>query len=642
MPTAGLLPMPTSVATAKLPPVVKAGTSTSIPQLRRPTAATSADNTPRPAQLVIVPNAKVSERASTGRVQQPVPALAEPPSFSSRKPALARMSTRRIAAPLVLHSSNLHPKPGTPTHPFQAAAGPYPTPPPSATLTCTPGPPAASPTSPAAWSDSSSSLSSTDDVWESFSTHSLSSSLEHMCAGTSTHRAPHSESDEDPFYLDFEKACPLLLDHSLPGSSNLQHRASLVLVPPSDAPLSLVRERTADGTVYVKEINGADGRRWSLRVPESGLPGDMVRMLEELENLANDLRQTLPTIVVTQSTKSMENHPPVDIACVGETSRSPGLLHPPLSDADMQEEEAEVEEDGSRLPSTVKEKRKAHGTDDVLSDYRLDSGTVATAVSPAIALSEPSIECIYIPELASEFLSGSSMTPVTEPAPGYRSKPASVGPRKAFFSGLKQPAARASPFTSQLRTGKPPRLHVKPKPKPPLTSALPVFKHTGYLPRDSAASSGSSTKARAPADPSSYAHCSRTVGQAKAPIAMTAALASASVAAPPTGLPRPRGLLTRSPVAPLSASPRARPAGSPLSASPRARPAGSPLRSLFRRPATRSASKPPLYTPPTAPMMPRPLSYARGPTALTTEAAKLDPRRMPRLPSARDLLRKLR
>jgi hypothetical protein len=55
----------------------------------------------------------------------------------------------------------------------------------------------------------------------------------------------------------------------------------------------------------VQEICDAEGCRWSLRAPASGLPEDMVYMPEELEKLAVKLGQTLPKIVVTRSAESL-------------------------------------------------------------------------------------------------------------------------------------------------------------------------------------------------------------------------------------------------------------------------------------------------------------------------------------------------
>jgi hypothetical protein len=79
------------------------------------------------------------------------------------------------------------------------------------------------------------------------------------------------------------------------------------LPPPAPHRFSLLREHASEGTIFVQEICDAEGRRWSLRVPASGLPEDMVSMLEELEKLALELGQALPRIVVTCSAESLSS-----------------------------------------------------------------------------------------------------------------------------------------------------------------------------------------------------------------------------------------------------------------------------------------------------------------------------------------------
>jgi hypothetical protein len=63
--------------------------------------------------------------------------------------------------------------------------------------------------------------------------------------------------------------------------------------------------RASEEIVFVQEICDAEGRRWSLRVPASGLPEEVFHMLEELEKLAVELGQALPKIVVTCSAESL-------------------------------------------------------------------------------------------------------------------------------------------------------------------------------------------------------------------------------------------------------------------------------------------------------------------------------------------------
>ena len=100
----------------------------------------------------------------------------------------------------------------------------------------------------------------------------------------------------------------------------------------------------------MQEICDAEGRRWSLRVPTSGLPEYMVHMLEELEKLAIELGQALPKIVVTFSAESLSmNRMERDTAAVD----SSGLLHPPtVSD------ESSVGYDVRTEPSLAKEKSR--------------------------------------------------------------------------------------------------------------------------------------------------------------------------------------------------------------------------------------------------------------------------------------------
>jgi hypothetical protein len=79
-----------------------------------------------------------------------------------------------------------------------------------------------------------------------------------------------------------------------------------------------------------RKICDAEVRRWSLRVPASGLPEDMVHMLEEFEKLAVELGQALPKIVVMFSAESLSMN---RIARFAAAAHSPELLLPPQAPA---------------------------------------------------------------------------------------------------------------------------------------------------------------------------------------------------------------------------------------------------------------------------------------------------------------------
>jgi len=101
----------------------------------------------------------------------------------------------------------------------------------------------------------------------------------------------------------------------------------------------------------VQEICDAEGRRWSLRVPASGLPEDMVHMLEELEKLAVELGQALPKIVVTCSAESLSmKRMERDAAAVNSSK----LLRPPPAVGD----ESSVGYDAGTGLSLAKEKNR--------------------------------------------------------------------------------------------------------------------------------------------------------------------------------------------------------------------------------------------------------------------------------------------
>ncbi|KAH9044994.1 hypothetical protein EDB83DRAFT_1566679 [Lactarius deliciosus] len=232
----------------------------------------------------------------------------------------------------------------------------------------------------------------------------------------SRRRSPPTDSeDEDPFHFDNILSSPPSKRDDSPRrtlSSSLFRRASIVPVDPSAAPaphrFSLLREHASDGTIFVQEICDAEGRRWSLRVPASGLPNDMVSMLEELENLALELGQTLPRIVVTCSAESLSSKR------AAPALRSAELLHPPPTSLAKEkcrlvepEPEPVCEEEPARFPAT---------------------STPAVVSSP----SEQSLACIYLPEVSA--------------------RPASLSPlrssRSPSWRPSSCPAARLPPFCS--------------------------------------------------------------------------------------------------------------------------------------------------------------------------------------------------
>ena len=210
------------------------------------------------------------------------------------------------------------------------------------------------------------------------------------------------DDDEDPFHFDSvlsSSSSPTKREDDSPSpspsralSSSLLRRASIVPVDPTAEPaphrFSLLRERASEETIFVQEICDADGRRWSLRVPASGLPEDMVHMLEELEKLAVELGQALPRIVVTCSAESLEvkrmERDAAAAAAVAVNS-SEQLLRPPP-----------VGYDPSTRLSLAREKHRTidpgHGSEDPAKFSEPSSTAVASA-------SENSLTCIYLPEV---------------------------------------------------------------------------------------------------------------------------------------------------------------------------------------------------------------------------------------------------
>jgi len=213
--------------------------------------------------------------------------------------------------------------------------------------------------------------------------------------------SPTDSDDEDPFHFDNILSSPPIKrgDHdddnpSRVLSSSLLRRASIVPVDPTAEPaphrFSLLREHASEETIFVQEICDAEGRRWSLRVPASGLPEDMVHMLEELEKLAVELGQALPRIVVTCSAESLSmKRMERETAAVVNSSE---LLRPPPAVGD----EGPVGYDAGTGLSLVKEKNRIvdHGSEG------LGAGRFGSSSAAVSSPSERSLTCIYLPEVS--------------------------------------------------------------------------------------------------------------------------------------------------------------------------------------------------------------------------------------------------
>lgn len=109
---------------------------------------------------------------------------------------------------------------------------------------------------------------------------------------------------------------------------------------------SITRKQTTHGMVFTQRIGVEEGNKWTLRVPATGLPHDMVALLQELEALAIDLQpqpvepdQDLPTIVITQSAQSISpiSKPTQVIDETKAITESAEAQHPP-SDSGQGEE----------------------------------------------------------------------------------------------------------------------------------------------------------------------------------------------------------------------------------------------------------------------------------------------------------------
>jgi hypothetical protein len=176
-------------------------------------------------------------------------------------------------------------------------------------------------------------------------------------------------------------------------SSSVLRRASIIPVDPTAAPaphrFSLLRERASDETIFVQEICDAEGRRWSLRVPASGLPEDMVRMLEELEKLAVELGQALPRIVVTCSTESLSLKRIERSAAVNSSD----LLRPPPTVGN----ESLVGCDAGTGRPSAKEKCRLVEKEQV--SEKTTRSTEASSITVPSA-SEQSLACLYLPEVS--------------------------------------------------------------------------------------------------------------------------------------------------------------------------------------------------------------------------------------------------
>ena len=521
-----------------------------------------------------------------------------------------------------------------------------------------------------------------------------------------------SDDDEDPFHFDSVlSSSPAKREDDSPSralSSSLLRRASIVPVDPTAEPaphrFSLLRERASEETIFVQEICDAEGRRWSLRVPASGLPEDMVHMLEELENLAVELGQALPRIVVTCSAESLSmKRMERDAAAVAANSLE--LLRPPP---------AVGYDPGTRL-SLAREKHRIIDPEHSPEEPARSSEPPSAAIASA---SEISLTCIYLPEVgpsnsscsldilitsfqpAPEFLSGSSTSPVLQPADGLHSKSAAQAiqcPRqRAFFAALKEPQQPANSIAKRLIMMPHSSTKTESESKAAASEAAPSYPATPPA-RSRSRSQGAKSKSALPILKSNLKSSAPGPAVAVTEDRRRARWASLSKSSSPPPLPEglrapnaaqeqqqqqplsvsdqasshtktnkngaamtivPNGAGTSSalqhqhhaaaassPPVSSSSQPPARNRNDPPSAeaqrsvSAPAPPTGRRLRHLFRRPPVRSASDPPLY------------SYSMRPAVnggLKRPASEVVPaprevveRRMPRLPSARDLLRKL-
>ena len=405
-----------------------------------------------------------------------------------------------------------------------------------------------------------------------------------------------------------------------------------------------------------------------MRVPASGLPEDMVHMLEELEKLAVELGQALPKIVVTCSAESLSLKRMERNAAIVDSSE---LLRPPPPPGVDDENLGVCDAGTASGRALAKEKCRLVEKERVSGEPERPSELSSIALSSA---SEQSLTCIYLPEvsrhpqatrlaltpaftsnlrrsrqLAPEFLSGSSKSPVLQPADGFHSKPAQTqviqSPRQhAFFSALKDPqptsgiAKRLVPRTQAAKT----------------KSALPVLKANSKSSTTTAPTVHERHRARlAPlseSPPRQEDPRGASGATSRAPDHMLHTKASgAAMTMSPTGAGGSAGGGIHQDAAPATPSPsspstqppdRSSPLGSDalpaVSAPPP--PTGRKLRHLFRRPPARSASDP-LYSYPAQRVTND--GVKRPASAVLPAPREMVERKMPRLPSARDLLRKL-
>ena len=246
---------------------------------------------------------------------------------------------------------------------------------------------------------------------------------------------PTDTEDEDPFHFDTVlPPSPTTNKADSPRStlsSSVLRRASVIPVDPTAVPaphrFSFLRERASEETIFVQDICDEEGRRWNLRITSSGLPEDMVHMLEEVEKLAVELGQVLPRIVVTCSAESLSLKRIERNGVVNSLS----LLRPPPAVGD----EKLGGGDGGTGRSLVKEKRRSVERDQVSKGPQRPSEILSIAPFSA---PEQSRTCIYLPEvsrhpifalhlvltsnlrwshqLAPEFLSGISTSQVPQAA----------------------------------------------------------------------------------------------------------------------------------------------------------------------------------------------------------------------------------
>ncbi|KAI0270542.1 hypothetical protein BC834DRAFT_519827 [Gloeopeniophorella convolvens] len=346
------------------------------------------------------------------------------------------------------------------------------------------------------------------------------------------------------------------------------------------------------------------------------MPDDMVSMLEELERLALELGQALPKIVVTCSMQSLSTR---QGEMVDDDIKSPGLLHPWMELADDPEGQEEIHE-----TPVAKEKSRLIEPEPE-PEPGVQAGASTAALQEVSTPSEQSLECIYLPKLAPEFLSGSSTSPVLQPAKGFHSNPAPATqtPRqRAFFSALKEPASTSSGIAKLLTPRSTDATSTA------VASAIPKYRHG----KSALPILKTRTGAMAPAAP---AHCNRTALRNNSPgrdtgISPTKSSrvnAAQSMAACEPGSARLQQNRTQAASASIPRSELARTSTLPSRG----------IRHLFRRPPVRSASDPPVYSAPMA----EATRVQRPVSEVVSTLREVEPRRMPRLPSARDLLRKL-